>query len=255
MFLVSFSRFWRFSYFLRSGYGICAQFTYTLYSLIYCICDICSDPRWKQPTAIQSLVLLFIIILCAFIKTLCENLRITSFLFLSLISFSYVIWNHGVYLLISFFGLRVLKSKMSLFWRSVICFATMSSSMAIFIGGEQDVGSPLRVAQCRATCLERVSRSHIYPWFSLCVWCKRKWLPAFDNNPYILCNINNIKHKFGKWNNVFIFRSHLIGTCMKNCFLWKFRIEIIHCFLFQYCINLISITIFFFLREKIDNAE
>lgn len=46
---------------------------------------------------------------------------------------------------------------MSLFWRSVICFATMSSSMAIFIGGEQDVGSPLRVAQCRATCLERFS--------------------------------------------------------------------------------------------------
>lgn len=43
------------------------------------------------------------------------------------------------------------------FWRSVLCFATVSSSMAIFIGGEQDVGSPLRVAQCRATCLERVS--------------------------------------------------------------------------------------------------
>lgn len=46
---------------------------------------------------------------------------------------------------------------MAVFWRSVICLATISSSMAIFIGGEQDVGSPLRVAQCRATCLERVS--------------------------------------------------------------------------------------------------
>lgn len=62
-------------------------------------------------------------------------------------------------------GNRIQVGKMSLFWRSVICFATMSSSMAIFIGGEQDVGSPLRVAQCRATCLERVSRSHICSLF------------------------------------------------------------------------------------------
>lgn len=46
---------------------------------------------------------------------------------------------------------------MAIFWRSVICLATVSSSLAIFIGGEQDVGSPLRVAQCRATCLERFS--------------------------------------------------------------------------------------------------
>ncbi|XP_060531253.1 uncharacterized protein LOC132704929 isoform X2 [Cylas formicarius] len=33
----------------------------------------------------------------------------------------------------------------------------MSSCRGIFIGGEQDVASPLRVAQCRATCLERFS--------------------------------------------------------------------------------------------------
>ncbi|KAF5302774.1 hypothetical protein FQA39_LY01954 [Lamprigera yunnana] len=47
--------------------------------------------------------------------------------------------------------------NMAVFWRTVICLATISSCMAIFIGGEQDVGSPLRVAQCRATCLERFS--------------------------------------------------------------------------------------------------
>ncbi|XP_022920572.1 uncharacterized protein [Onthophagus taurus] len=46
---------------------------------------------------------------------------------------------------------------MSLFWRTVLAFATVSSTMAILIGGEQDVASPLRVAQCRATCLERFS--------------------------------------------------------------------------------------------------
>lgn len=46
---------------------------------------------------------------------------------------------------------------MAVFWRTVICLATISSSMAIFIGGEQDVGSPLRVAQCRASCLEKFS--------------------------------------------------------------------------------------------------
>lgn len=36
---------------------------------------------------------------------------------------------------------------------------TISSSRGIFIGNEQDVGSPLRVAQCRSTCLERFSNS------------------------------------------------------------------------------------------------
>ncbi|EFA02234.2 uncharacterized protein LOC100141771 [Tribolium castaneum] len=46
---------------------------------------------------------------------------------------------------------------MALFWRTVLGLASITSSMAIFIGGEQDVGSPLRVAQCRATCLERFS--------------------------------------------------------------------------------------------------
>nr|CAH7765948.1 unnamed protein product [Callosobruchus chinensis] len=45
---------------------------------------------------------------------------------------------------------------MALFRRSLVCFATVASCMGIFIGGEQDVASPLRVAQCRATCLERV---------------------------------------------------------------------------------------------------
>lgn len=48
--------------------------------------------------------------------------------------------------------------EMALFWRSLVCLATLTSCLGIFIGGEQDVGSPLRVAQCRATCLERVSR-------------------------------------------------------------------------------------------------
>ncbi|VEN39958.1 unnamed protein product, partial [Callosobruchus maculatus] len=45
---------------------------------------------------------------------------------------------------------------MALFKRSLVCFATVASCMGIFIGGEQDVASPLRVAQCRATCLERI---------------------------------------------------------------------------------------------------
>lgn len=40
--------------------------------------------------------------------------------------------------------------------------AVFSASDAIFIGGEQDVASPLRVAQCRATCLERVSSKKCY---------------------------------------------------------------------------------------------
>ncbi|KAG5888236.1 hypothetical protein JTB14_014480 [Gonioctena quinquepunctata] len=44
---------------------------------------------------------------------------------------------------------------MALFRRSLVCLATLTSCMGIFIGGEQEVGSPLRVAQCRATCLER----------------------------------------------------------------------------------------------------
>lgn len=47
---------------------------------------------------------------------------------------------------------------MAEFWFYVVSLATMSSCMAIFTGGETDVGSPLRVAQCRATCLERVSQ-------------------------------------------------------------------------------------------------
>lgn len=44
-------------------------------------------------------------------------------------------------------------------WISVFIASAMvlQNARAIFIGGEQDVGSPLRVAQCRATCLERVS--------------------------------------------------------------------------------------------------
>lgn len=39
----------------------------------------------------------------------------------------------------------------------MLVFLAVSACKGIFIGGEQDVGSPLRVAQCRATCLERVS--------------------------------------------------------------------------------------------------
>lgn len=44
-------------------------------------------------------------------------------------------------------------------WISVCLVSAfvLQTTKAIFIGGEQDVGSPLRVAQCRATCLERVS--------------------------------------------------------------------------------------------------
>ncbi|CAH1104868.1 unnamed protein product [Psylliodes chrysocephalus] len=41
--------------------------------------------------------------------------------------------------------------------RSVICFVIFTFCMSVFIGAAQDVGSPLRVAQCRATCLERFS--------------------------------------------------------------------------------------------------
>ncbi|XP_045478893.1 uncharacterized protein LOC123683930 [Harmonia axyridis] len=48
---------------------------------------------------------------------------------------------------------------MAIMWRLFVCFATFSSCRGIFIGGEQDVGSPLRVAQCRATCLERFSNN------------------------------------------------------------------------------------------------
>lgn len=37
-----------------------------------------------------------------------------------------------------------------------LVIATLSICDGIFIGGEQDIASPLRVAQCRATCLEKV---------------------------------------------------------------------------------------------------
>lgn len=40
---------------------------------------------------------------------------------------------------------------------AVFLFEAPTTATAIFLGHEQDVGSPLRVAQCRATCLERVS--------------------------------------------------------------------------------------------------
>lgn len=53
-------------------------------------------------------------------------------------------------------------SKMAMFWRTLISLTTITSCMGIFIGGEQDVGSPLRVAQCRATCLEKVSFRQIF---------------------------------------------------------------------------------------------
>lgn len=59
-----------------------------------------------------------------------------------------------------------LNNLQSSFWitqhiQTAMVFATLlavlPTSEAIFIGGEQDVASPLRVAQCRATCLERFS--------------------------------------------------------------------------------------------------
>lgn len=40
---------------------------------------------------------------------------------------------------------------------AVFLFEAPTTATAIFLGHEQDVGSPLRVAQCRATCLERFS--------------------------------------------------------------------------------------------------
>lgn len=43
------------------------------------------------------------------------------------------------------------------FSAAVLLVVFCRTSFAIFVGGEQDVGSPLRVAQCRATCLERFS--------------------------------------------------------------------------------------------------
>ncbi|CAG9854695.1 unnamed protein product [Phyllotreta striolata] len=42
------------------------------------------------------------------------------------------------------------------FGRSLVCLVILRS-LDVFVGGAQDVGSPLRVAQCRATCLERFS--------------------------------------------------------------------------------------------------
>lgn len=56
---------------------------------------------------------------------------------------------HNVFVVFIFF-------IMAQFWFYIVSLTTVSSCMAIFTGGEQDVGSPLRVAQCRATCLERV---------------------------------------------------------------------------------------------------
>lgn len=47
-----------------------------------------------------------------------------------------------------------LNSWISVF---IITSTVFLQTTAIYIGGEPDVGSPLRVAQCRATCLERVS--------------------------------------------------------------------------------------------------
>ncbi|XP_057655152.1 uncharacterized protein LOC130893242 [Diorhabda carinulata] len=44
---------------------------------------------------------------------------------------------------------------MAFFRQSVLCFLTLTSCLRYFIGASQDVGSPLRVAQCRATCLQR----------------------------------------------------------------------------------------------------
>ncbi|XP_072403325.1 uncharacterized protein [Diabrotica undecimpunctata] len=44
---------------------------------------------------------------------------------------------------------------MAIFERLVICLVALTSPTSNFIGASQDVGSPLRVAQCRATCLER----------------------------------------------------------------------------------------------------
>lgn len=61
------------------------------------------------------------------------------------------------------FPFRIEIGKMAMMWRLFVCFATLSSCRGIFIGGEQDVGSPLRVAQCRATCLERVSTPPLLP--------------------------------------------------------------------------------------------
>lgn len=55
------------------------------------------------------------------------------------------------------FVIWVVFFAMAQFWFYVLSLTTISSGMAIFTGGETDVGSPLRVAQCRATCLERVS--------------------------------------------------------------------------------------------------
>lgn len=47
----------------------------------------------------------------------------------------------------------LLKKSLCLFWTLLLVFFVDA--------GEQDVGSPLRVAQCRATCLQKVSRR----WF------------------------------------------------------------------------------------------
>lgn len=84
------------------------------------------------------------------------------FSFLCLFFYYYYLWMCSIFVSDRFFWLCFFDfrfcEEMALFWRSVVCLTTISSCLAIFIGGEQDVGSPLRVAQCRATCLERVSK-------------------------------------------------------------------------------------------------
>lgn len=50
---------------------------------------------------------------------------------------------------------RILKTKMSS-W-ILLVLSTLYACQAGLAVGEQDIASPLRVAQCRATCLEKVT--------------------------------------------------------------------------------------------------
>lgn len=54
--------------------------------------------------------------------------------------------------------LRTVPDTTMHLWMCLV-LSTLSICQAIFVGGEQDIASPLRVAQCRATCLEKVTFS------------------------------------------------------------------------------------------------
>lgn len=65
------------------------------------------------------------------------------------------VWLHPLKVNFYFDVPRILKTKMSS-W-ILLVLSTLYACQAGLAVGEQDIASPLRVAQCRATCLEKVT--------------------------------------------------------------------------------------------------